>query len=132
MNAERRAEYEKTLVECCELANQISDELERDVLLRLMGRVQEFIEALDGVKSFAELEDKLRWRDCTNRMNWKRASEITEPGAYWVDDRRPTGTPSASRDWCVVQVRASDRLYVVNENIFLYGPIEPPEMEGKK
>ena len=59
-------------------------------------------------------------------MNWKRASEITEPGA--------------------LQVRASDRLYVVNasiaregwflerwaKNIFLYGPIEPPEMEGKK
>ena len=79
-------------------------------------------------------------------MNWKRASEITEPGAYWVDDRRPTGTPSASRDWYVVQVRASDRLYVVNasiaregwflerwaKNIFLYGPIELPEMEGKK
>jgi hypothetical protein len=71
-------------------------------------------------------------------MNWKRASEITEPGVYWVDDRRPTGTPSASRDWYVVQVRASDRLYVVNasiaregwflerwaKNIFLYGPID--------
>lgn len=78
-------------------------------------------------------------------MTWKRASEITEPGAYLVDDRRPTGTPSALSDWYVVQVRASDRLYVLNasitrdgwalerwdKNIYLYGPIQPPERESK-
>lgn len=42
-------------------------------------------------------------------MNWKRASEITEPGAYWVDDRRPTGTPSAPRDWYEEIKQAQER-----------------------
>ena len=73
--------------------------------------------------------------------DWKRASEITEPGAYWIDDRRPNGKPSPSKKWTVAQVYQDlngNGLYSLGSflknwppNSYLYGPINPPERESK-
>lgn len=58
---------------------------------------------------------------------WKRASEITEPGAYWVYD--------CFGSLYVCQIRkipsgmygvGMGELRYWDDNIYLYGPIEPP------
>lgn len=62
-------------------------------------------------------------------MTWKRASEITEPGAYLVSsDGRETYVVSVYRDeWdCLYATGSVLPLSGWDRNIYLSGPIEPP------
>jgi len=76
-------------------------------------------------------------------MIWQRASEITEPGAYWVDDRRPSGKSRGhflvtnvfeSLDGFYAPLSSNSRhgTFLVNwdKNIYLYGPLKPPKEES--
>lgn len=73
-------------------------------------------------------------------MNWKRASEITEPGAYWMIDydlgqTEPEEVVNVSRVgkflWnptVLPDLKSASSGFLKNwsNNIYLYGPIEPP------
>lgn len=79
-------------------------------------------------------------------MNWKRASEITEPGGYWVDDRRPESLlfgrlfvvsifedlKGMLRSLHYSPYKENRCLSMWPDSIYLAGPIEPPEVEGKE